>query len=93
MQFVFNAIMFLGLLPGINNQEEPVQLSVLSYNIHYGPGMDSKKDLQRIADVINSIHPDIVGLQEVADSAMTETISQLTGIRSPSHFNDIGINI
>ena len=79
MQFVFMAIMFLGFAPGIDNQEEPVHLKVLSYNIHYGVGMDGVKDLTRIADVINRLNPDIVGLQEVADSAMTETISQLTG--------------
>jgi endonuclease/exonuclease/phosphatase family metal-dependent hydrolase len=61
-------------------QEKPVQLKVLSYNIHYGVGMDSKKDLKRIADVINRINPDIVGLQEVADSAMTEMLSQMTNM-------------
>src|SRR5215212_8458190 len=40
-------------------------LRVMSYNIHVGVGMDKKLDLQRIADVINSQHPDLVGLQEV----------------------------
>jgi endonuclease/exonuclease/phosphatase family metal-dependent hydrolase len=78
MQYVFIAIMFLGFLPRNYAQEKPVQIRVLSYNIHYGVGMDSKKDLKRIADVINRLDPDIVGLQEVADSAMTATIGQLT---------------
>lgn len=78
MQYVFIAIMFLGFLPRNYTQEKPVQIRVLSYNIHYGVGMDSKKDLKRIADVINRLNPDIVGLQEVADSAMTATIGQLT---------------
>ena len=40
-------------------------LRVMTYNIHVGVGMDKKLDLQRIADVINSQHPDLVGLQEV----------------------------
>lgn len=40
-------------------------LRVMTYNIHVGVGMDKKLDLQRIADVINSEHPDLVGLQEV----------------------------
>jgi endonuclease/exonuclease/phosphatase family metal-dependent hydrolase len=40
-------------------------LRVMSYNIHVGVGMDKKMDLQRIADVINQEHPDLVGLQEV----------------------------
>ncbi len=78
MQYIFIAIMFLGFLPGNYAQEEPVQIRVVSYNIHYGVGMDSKKDLKRIADVINRLDPDIVGLQEVADSAMTATIGQMT---------------
>lgn len=37
----------------------------MTYNIHVGVGMDKKLDLQRIAAVINSQHPDLVGLQEV----------------------------
>jgi endonuclease/exonuclease/phosphatase family metal-dependent hydrolase len=37
----------------------------MTYNIHVGVGMDKKLDLQRIADVINAAHPDLVGLQEV----------------------------
>ena len=38
---------------------------VMTYNIHVGVGMDKKLDLQRIAEVINQEHPDLVGLQEV----------------------------
>jgi endonuclease/exonuclease/phosphatase family metal-dependent hydrolase len=41
------------------------KLRVMSYNIHVGVGMDKKLDLQRIAEVINQQHPDLVGLQEV----------------------------
>lgn len=41
------------------------KLRVMSYNIHVGVGMDKQLDLQRIADVINEQHPDLVGLQEV----------------------------
>lgn len=41
------------------------KLRVMTYNIHVGVGMDKKLDLQRIADVINTEHPDLVGLQEV----------------------------
>src|SRR5687767_15764456 len=40
-------------------------LSVMTYNIHVGVGMDKKLDLQLIADVINAARPDLVGLQEV----------------------------
>jgi endonuclease/exonuclease/phosphatase family metal-dependent hydrolase len=78
--FIFIAMMFLVSLTKNYAQEASVQLKVLSYNIHYGVGMDSKKDLRRIADVIKRLNPDIVGLQEVADSAMTETLSQMTNM-------------
>jgi endonuclease/exonuclease/phosphatase family metal-dependent hydrolase len=37
----------------------------MTYNIHVGVGMDKKLDLERIADVIENEHPDLVGLQEV----------------------------
>ncbi len=37
----------------------------MSYNIRIGIGMDGETDLGRIADAINRITPDYVGLQEV----------------------------
>jgi len=48
------------------------KLRVMTYNIHVGVGMDKKLDLARIAGVINSEHPDLVGLQEV-DRGVTRT--------------------
>jgi len=38
---------------------------VASYNIHKGVGLDRRRDLDRIAEVIGEISPDVVGLQEV----------------------------
>ncbi len=40
-------------------------VTVTSYNIHRGIGMDRRRDLARIADVIAETQADIVGLQEV----------------------------
>jgi endonuclease/exonuclease/phosphatase family metal-dependent hydrolase len=40
-------------------------LVVASYNIHRGIGLDRKRDLDRIAQVIAEMNPDVVGLQEV----------------------------
>lgn len=37
----------------------------MSYNIRIGIGMDQQTNLKRIAEVINKIQPDYVGLQEV----------------------------
>ncbi len=60
--------LFILLVSPAANQaaaEQPVRLSVLSYNIHHGEGIDGKLDLQRIAGVIKSVDPDLVALQEV----------------------------
>lgn len=40
-------------------------LVVASYNIHRGVGLDRRRDLDRIAEVIGEISPDVIGLQEV----------------------------
>ncbi|MDO5979016.1 endonuclease/exonuclease/phosphatase family protein [Flavivirga spongiicola] len=55
-------------------------IKVLSYNIHYGLGMDKKYDLARIAKIISDQDPDIVGLQEIGDSIMAATLGKLTGM-------------
>lgn len=57
-------------------------IKILCYNIHYGIGMDSQKNLMRIADVINKLNPDIVGLQEVRDSSMTAILGELTKMKA-----------
>lgn len=44
---------------------EPLQVRVLSYNIHHGEGVDGRLDLPRVAGVIRSVKPDLVALQEV----------------------------
>lgn len=55
-------------------------IKVISYNIHYGIGMDDKYDLSRIANIILNQNPDIVGLQEIRDSAMAAELGRLTGM-------------
>ncbi len=52
----------------------------MSYNIHYGVGMDKKLDLERIAAIIFAESPDIVGLQEIGSKGMAEELSCLTGM-------------
>ena len=74
-------VMLFASIPESLAQQPPVRLKILSYNIHYGIGMDSKKDLERFAGVIKRTDPDIVGLQEVHDSLMTATLSRLTGMK------------
>lgn len=45
--------------------EEPTPLRVLTYNIKRGLGNDGKTDIDRTADRISQLKPDIVALQEV----------------------------
>lgn len=59
------AVLVVGAVPMPSGADEPVRLRVLSYNIRYGMGLDDRFDLQRIADVINAVEPDLVSLQEV----------------------------
>lgn len=61
--FLFGVV--LTLTAGGRTPSFKTTLRVMTYNIHVGVGMDKKMDLQRIADVINQEHPDLVGLQEV----------------------------
>jgi endonuclease/exonuclease/phosphatase family metal-dependent hydrolase len=41
------------------------KLTVMSYNIHHGRGVDGQLDLKRIADVVEEEDTDVVALQEV----------------------------
>lgn len=43
-------------------------ITVVSYNIKHGHGMDNKVDLVRTAEVIKKLNPDLVALQEVDKS-------------------------
>jgi endonuclease/exonuclease/phosphatase family metal-dependent hydrolase len=44
---------------------EPLQLRVLTYNIHHAEGTDGKIDYERLAGIIRDLAPDVVALQEV----------------------------
>src|SRR6266508_4259138 len=69
-------------------------LRVMTYNIHVGVGMDKKLDLQRIAELINAEHPDLIGLQEV-DRGVKRTegkdeIAELAKLTSMNYAFEIG---
>ena len=63
--FVLGLLVLMAAAPRETAAAEPIRIRVLSYNIHHGEGMDGKLDLERIAGVIRSVDPDVVGLQEV----------------------------
>ncbi|MCG6158237.1 endonuclease/exonuclease/phosphatase family protein [Rubinisphaera margarita] len=74
---------------------DPVRLRVLSYNIHHAEGVDRKLDLERIAEVIRSVKPDLVALQEVDQNVdRTEGIDQPAELARLTDLNVVfGANI
>lgn len=46
-------------------QKEPISLTIMSYNIRHGEGLDTIIDLSRAARIITSQSPDFCALQEV----------------------------
>ena len=59
-------------------------LRVLTYNLHHGAGEDGRIDLQRIADVIMSVSPDLVALQEV-----DKGVERTGGVDQPAVLADL----
>ena len=56
-------------------------LTIMTYNIHHGRGLDGEVDLERLAQVIRAEDPDVVCLQEV-DRGMDRT----DGLDMPAFF-------
>ncbi len=61
------------------------QLRLATWNIHMGIGLDGKRNLQRTAQVILQIQPDLIGLQEVdnhidQNGNDLQTLNNLTGM-------------
>ena len=86
-------LLSLGVLffSGMHHQDIPGgdtgRVTVMSYNIQHGKGMDGVVDLERIAGVIIDEGADIVGLQEVdvgvqrsGRQDIAAELSQLTGL-------------
>jgi endonuclease/exonuclease/phosphatase family metal-dependent hydrolase len=63
---VLSLTVFLGCRVPFSSQAQlPIPLTVMTYNIHVGKGIDLVVSLERIANIINESQPDLVGLQEV----------------------------
>ncbi|HBE65493.1 MAG TPA: endonuclease [Rhodopirellula baltica] len=69
LAIAFASFAFMLRSPLVLAQEQEtnstIRLRVLSYNIHHGRGTDGKIDLDRLANVIRSVDPDLVAVQEV----------------------------
>ncbi len=64
-RLICTSFLVIILTSGITAEAKTVPVRVMSYNIHFGVGMDGKYDLERIANVIQNSKVDIGGLQEV----------------------------
>jgi endonuclease/exonuclease/phosphatase family metal-dependent hydrolase len=78
----------LGLAPSAGMAQDTVR--VLAYNIRHGAGMDQQLDLERTAEVIRALQPDVVLLQEVdSGAARTNGVDQahhLAGLTGLPHY-------
>jgi endonuclease/exonuclease/phosphatase family metal-dependent hydrolase len=50
---------------GVESRDWIGRVRAMTFNIHHGVGVDGGLDLERIAGTIESLGPDVVGLQEV----------------------------
>ncbi|WP_418895486.1 endonuclease/exonuclease/phosphatase family protein [Limibacterium fermenti] len=64
-------------------------IKIMSYNMFIGKGMDDIISLERVAEVINKVNPDFIGLQEVDSIAersgwidQAKELARLTGMFS-----------
>ena len=74
---------------------KPLRLRVLCYNIHHAEGIDRKLDVPRIAQVILSVKPDLVALQEVDNKTeRTQRVDQAAELARLTKMNGVfGANI
>lgn len=74
-QFIAAVVIACGA--GQVSADEPIRLRFLSYNIHHAEGVDRKLDVERIAEIIRSVKPDLVALQEVdRNTKRTKNVDQ-----------------
>ena len=67
MQRMVSCLAIATFVLAAGHQAAPVSrtLRVLTYNIHHGEGTDGIVDLSRLAQIVTSVQPDLVALQEV----------------------------
>lgn len=70
MKYFFAAIITLFSLLNSSAENQSQRIKIMSYNIRNGMGINDVKNLQRTADVITTINPDIVALQELDSVTM-----------------------
>ena len=88
MKKLITLLLLIILNPFLYSQSDST-ITIMTYNIHHGEGIDEKVDLKRIADLILEYEVDIAALQEVdigverTDSInIMEMLSSYTGMNS-----------
>ena len=78
-----------------SEDDQNLRLRILSYNIHHAEGVDGKLDIPRIAQVILSVEPDLVALQEVdKNTTRTGKVNQDIELANLTKMNSVfGSNI
>ncbi|MDA7979816.1 MAG: endonuclease/exonuclease/phosphatase family protein [Pirellulales bacterium] len=79
-----------GVLAQRHKAESRATLTVLSYNIKHGYGMDGRVDLSRSAALIKRLNPDLVALQEI-DKA-TERTKRVDQAKALGHMTRMHAN-
>lgn len=87
-----------GLAPATSAAAAPParNLTVMSFNIHHGAGLDGVVDLDRVADVVRANHVDVVAMQEVDKhySARSDWADEPAELAKKLHYHVVfGANI
>jgi endonuclease/exonuclease/phosphatase family metal-dependent hydrolase len=78
MMRIAPSVVVLLVLAPVGFAARPVTVRVVSYNIHHGEGRDREFDLGRQSQLIMSVQPDLVALQEVdVGTARASGVDQL----------------
>src|SRR5258708_24205877 len=87
MNRIFSSLLLL-LVWASDGQTVPGTLRVLTYNIHHGEGTDGRFDLWRLAEVMKSVQPDVVALQEVdRGTERSSSVDQLAELERLTHMH------
>lgn len=62
MQILF---LFIGFLGGCAATPPSTRVTILTYNIHHSEDANGRSNLDAVADIINTLRPELVALQEV----------------------------
>ena len=59
------AILLAAFTGARSAEPAPIEITIATYNIRHGRGMDNVVDLQRTAAALRALNADVIGLQEV----------------------------